>query len=1116
MCNNQRFLAVADPLLPNPTGSRSTAVGSTEGIPEVNLWLTNAVSKSLQRCFSVILHLRRTGRVAGAVAILALGSASLVAATAQSAGAQNTDTVTNCSGSVASAGSLPYEVANASAGDTIVFASGLSCTGASTVVLAAPITISQDLTIVGPGAQSFAVSGDDSVQDFFIGSEILGPPSSPLPTATISGMTIEDGTALSGGGVAVEGAAASLSDVVIEGNVATGNATYSPAQVPDSGGGLSALFYGHASLVDSAVYGNSAGVGGGIAASEDGYVNISSTTVTDNSSSSEGGGIYGGLDSGLNIAASTIADNSAADSGFDAGGGVFTYGQTTYGESLFSGNTGGNCSLGAYYLPDEDYGYNLDDDGTCTYQATDVAGPAGLDPSGLLDNGGPTPTIALEPGSAAIGSVPLAHCPSTDQRGAPPVPTATACDSGAYDSGVPPFIEPVQITVSGSTDLAGTATTYSYTSNAPPGVTFSGYVQCVGTVNGGMPPSDLGSGRYTVDGPGCWGLTSSNAAYPVFSSYPSFSDFAVSSYVGAPDGFLVTGAQVPTVAVLPQGSLPAEAGMVTYQVVVTGVASMPTGSVTITDGTGGTCSPLMPTSVALTAMASCSELEGGTGPYVVIASYSGDTTYASVQSSITVNADDASSGTASLATPDGVTVAASGGPDTDTSDAVTETQYSVDPVLPLQDSDGSFFDVAVTQPSGFTTVTVTDCNPDVTPASSLQWYDTDSNPAAWTDVSPGGYDPLTRCLVYNLNDDAPGTPGASAPTISQLDQTVFGAVTPPGLTITTSSLPTGDLLVPYAATLSAVLGATPYKWSLASGTLPTGLKLSSTGAISGTPKAIGISDFTIKVTDSKSPGAAATSATAALSITVGQPAPTISAVAPASGPGAGGNKVIITGTGLENAQAVDFGSLPAVVLEDGATGTSITASAPAHHAGQVDLTVTTPGGVAGFSYNYLAPIVTAVKATSGPGAGGQKVTISGSDFNGATLVEFGNDASSTITVNSSGSVITALAPREAAGTVNVVVTTPGGSSAISSADNYTYLGPSITKVSPTSGPVAGGTKVTLSGADFQGLESVEFGNVRRDKPGRQLGRHHDHGRRTGRFARSGEHHCDDARRSRRR
>ena len=59
---------------------------------------------------------------------------------------------------------------------------------------------------------------------------------------------------------------------------------------------------------------------------------------------------------------------------------------------------------------------------------------------------------------------------------------------------------------------------------------------------------------------------------------------------------------------------------------------------------------------------------------------------------------------------------------------------------------------------------------------------------------------------------------------------------PAALTLSTSSLPTGQIGVAYSAVLAATGGTPPYMWSMTSGTLPAGLMLNaSTGAITGTP-----------------------------------------------------------------------------------------------------------------------------------------------------------------------------------------------------------------------------------------------------------------------------------------
>ncbi len=72
---------------------------------------------------------------------------------------------------------------------------------------------------------------------------------------------------------------------------------------------------------------------------------------------------------------------------------------------------------------------------------------------------------------------------------------------------------------------------------------------------------------------------------------------------------------------------------------------------------------------------------------------------------------------------------------------------------------------------------------------------------------------------------------------------------PPSIT-TASPLPTGTVGMPYSQTLAASGGATPYTWSISSGTLPTGLSLTSGGVLSGTPVATTSASFTLKVTGS--------------------------------------------------------------------------------------------------------------------------------------------------------------------------------------------------------------------------------------------------------------------------
>jgi Putative Ig domain len=83
---------------------------------------------------------------------------------------------------------------------------------------------------------------------------------------------------------------------------------------------------------------------------------------------------------------------------------------------------------------------------------------------------------------------------------------------------------------------------------------------------------------------------------------------------------------------------------------------------------------------------------------------------------------------------------------------------------------------------------------------------------------------------------------------------------PAPLSVTTMSLPNGQVAVAYSSTLAATGGTTPYRWAVSSGTLPPGLALdATTGVIAGTPAggANGAA-LTVQVTDAATPAQTAT------------------------------------------------------------------------------------------------------------------------------------------------------------------------------------------------------------------------------------------------------------------
>jgi hypothetical protein len=110
------------------------------------------------------------------------------------------------------------------------------------------------------------------------------------------------------------------------------------------------------------------------------------------------------------------------------------------------------------------------------------------------------------------------------------------------------------------------------------------------------------------------------------------------------------------------------------------------------------------------------------------------------------------------------------------------------------------------------------------------------------------------------------------------------------LQVTTTQLPGATLSGAYNATLAASGGSTPYAWSLASGSLPSGLSLSSSGAISGAPSLLGSFPFTVQVKD-----AAAHTASSNLSINVVNPVVSVAITSPANGATVSGT-VAVSGT----------------------------------------------------------------------------------------------------------------------------------------------------------------------------------------------------------------------------
>ena len=203
--------------------------------------------------------------------------------------------------------------------------------------------------------------------------------------------------------------------------------------------------------------------------------------------------------------------------------------------------------------------------------------------------------------------------------------------------------------------------------------------------------------------------------------------------------------------------------------------------------------------------------------------------------------------------------------------------------------------------------------------------------------------------------------------------------------------------------------------------------------------------------------------------------PTITRLTPDDGPEAGGTKVTIQGSNFVGAVSVRFGTKEANAVKV-VSASEITADTPAG-SGPAFVSVTAVGGSSADSLEYTflaAPTIAKITPAVGPTRGGTKVTIRGKNFLGTVSVRFGAKKARSVHVISSSELSVAVPPGW--GDAAVVVSALGGSSRTNFATRFRFLpAPRISSITPAKGPGAGGTKVTIHGANFAGTVSVRFG-----------------------------------------
>lgn len=298
---------------------------------------------------------------------------------------------------------------------------------------------------------------------------------------TLTDVTVTENSAGGEGGGIYNTAPLTLDHVFVTGNssAANGGGIYNDAalwmrdsqigtpQAPNragNGGGLFETGFHTSQIERSAVLGNSATSGGGIAGRRMVLEVISRSTIAENTASDGGGGIM--TNGRAELVNDTVAGNAVTGKLGKAGAGLSGFGpasaqpvggganaanftlvnsivaRNTYTDAaqtlLNCGGKGEGDSSTRFYSK----GHNLEDANTCAFDAP--GDQSGVDPQfgALGDNGGPTPTMALLPGSPAIDAADPGMCPNVDQRGQSGRADGNldgifVCDIGAFELFVP-------------------------------------------------------------------------------------------------------------------------------------------------------------------------------------------------------------------------------------------------------------------------------------------------------------------------------------------------------------------------------------------------------------------------------------------------------------------------------------------------------------------------------------------------------------------------------------------------------------------------------------------------------------------------------------------------------
>jgi beta-glucanase (GH16 family) len=347
-------------------------------------------------------------------------------------------------------GSIRKALSSVCVNGTIRFSEELA--GQTITLLSGPLTLSKNVHVDGAAAAGLVISGNNADRVVIVNAGT---------NATLSSLTIANGFAWDLAGGILNNGSLTLDKCVVRDNHVTtaagdwwkgGGGIYSGGGstlvLMDStlsnnsteqvdGGGLYGFQNSTITVTNSTISGNTAGnVGGGFRSL--GNASFTNSTVSGNRSLGWHGGAIFHTDGNLSLSYTTVVNNAGPDwapSAIFVGSFTEVVPSFTIANSIVAGNQWYSCDHWTGAVNFSSGGYNLFADASCDPTPTDlVIENAMIGP--LADNGGPTWTHALLPGSPAIDAANESVCVAMDQRGVNR-PQGPRCDIGSFEFAVP-------------------------------------------------------------------------------------------------------------------------------------------------------------------------------------------------------------------------------------------------------------------------------------------------------------------------------------------------------------------------------------------------------------------------------------------------------------------------------------------------------------------------------------------------------------------------------------------------------------------------------------------------------------------------------------------------------